>query len=150
LWQQRYRWCYGTMQSMWKHRRCLVERGVGARMGRRGLLYLLVFQVLLPLAAPAVDVAAVYGVIFLPWWQVVMVWAGFQALQAATAWYALRLDGERPGPLWALPLQQVVYRQLMYLVVVQSTVAALLGTRLRWQRMQRTGQAELALGAARR
>jgi peptidoglycan/xylan/chitin deacetylase (PgdA/CDA1 family)/glycosyltransferase involved in cell wall biosynthesis len=149
LWRQRYRWCYGTMQAMWKHRRCLVERGAGGRMGRRGLLYLLVFQVLLPLAAPAVDVAAAYGVLFLPWWQVLAVWAGFQALQAGTAWYALRLDGERPGPLWALPLQQVVYRQLMYLVVVQSTVAALLGTRLRWQRMHRTGEAALALGAAR-
>jgi peptidoglycan/xylan/chitin deacetylase (PgdA/CDA1 family)/glycosyltransferase involved in cell wall biosynthesis len=145
LWRQRYRWCYGTMQAMWKHRRSLVERGAGGRLGRRGLAYLLTFQVALPLTAPAVDVYAVYGLIFLPWWQVLTVWAGFQALQAGTAWYALRLDGERPGPLWSLPLQQVVYRQLMYLVVVQSTVAALLGTRQRWQRMHRTGQAGLAL-----
>ena len=27
LWSQRYRWCYGTMQAIWKHRRALVERG---------------------------------------------------------------------------------------------------------------------------
>src|SRR5690606_30282668 len=27
LWRQRYRWCYGTMQAMWKHRHALVERG---------------------------------------------------------------------------------------------------------------------------
>ena len=51
----------------------------------------------------------------------------------------LRLDGERSRPLWTLPLQQFVYRQLMYLVVVQSTVIALLGDRLRWHRMHRTG-----------
>ncbi len=145
LWRQRYRWCYGTMQAMWKHRRSLIERGAGGRLGRGGLAYLLVFQVLLPLTAPAVDVYAIYGLIFLPWWKVVTVWAGFQALQIVTAWYALRLDGERSGPLWSLPLQQVVYRQLMYLVVVQSTVAALLGNRQRWQRMHRTGQADLAL-----
>jgi hypothetical protein len=38
-------------------------------------------------------------------------------------------------------LQQVVYRQLMYLVVVQSTVTAVIGGRLRWHRMVRTGEA---------
>ena len=30
--------------------------------------------------------------------------------------YALRLDRERLRTLWALPLQRVVYRQLLYLV----------------------------------
>jgi peptidoglycan/xylan/chitin deacetylase (PgdA/CDA1 family)/GT2 family glycosyltransferase len=141
LWRQRYRWCYGTMQAMWKHRRALVQRGGAGRLGRRGLLYLLLFQVLLPLAAPMVDVYAVYGLLFRPPLQVAAVWIGFTALQAATAAYALRLDGERYGPLWSLPLQQVVYRQLMYLVVVQSTVMALLGDRLRWHRMIRIGAA---------
>ena len=65
--------------------------------------------------------------------------AGFAVLQVLTAGYALRLDGERLRPLWALPLQQVVYRQLMYLVVIQSVVTALLGIRLRWHVIQRTG-----------
>jgi cellulose synthase/poly-beta-1,6-N-acetylglucosamine synthase-like glycosyltransferase len=139
LWRQRYRWCYGTMQAMWKHRRALTQRGAGGRLGRRGLGYLLLFQVLLPLTAPMVDVYAVYGLLFLPPAEVAAVWAGFTLAQAATAAYALHLDGERYGPLWSLPLQQVVYRQLMYLVVVQSTVMALLGGRLRWQRMARIG-----------
>ena len=35
--------------------------------------------------------------------------------------------------------QQVLYRQLMYLVVVQSTITALTGIRLRWQTLIRTG-----------
>ncbi|HEX6500419.1 MAG TPA: bifunctional polysaccharide deacetylase/glycosyltransferase family 2 protein [Micromonosporaceae bacterium] len=141
LWRQRYRWCYGTMQAMWKHRRSLREWGTAGKLGRRGLAYLLMFQVLLPLVAPAVDVYAVYGLIFLPWTKVVAVWFGFVAVQGVTAAYALRLDRERYGPLWTLPLQQIVYRQLMYLVVVQSTVMAVLGGRLRWHRMIRTGEA---------
>jgi hypothetical protein len=74
------------------------------------------------------------------------VWCGFVAVQGLTAAIALRLDGERYGPLWTLPLQQVVYRQLMYLVVVQSTVAALVGNRQRWQRMVRTGDAAALAG----
>jgi Glycosyl transferase family group 2 len=31
LWRQRYRWCYGTIQSMWKHRRAIVEHGASGR-----------------------------------------------------------------------------------------------------------------------
>jgi hypothetical protein len=69
------------------------------------------------------------------------VWVAFVLVQMFTAGLALRLDRERYGPLWSLPLQQVVYRQLMYLVVFQSTVMALLGGRLRWHRMVRTGAA---------
>lgn len=141
LWRQRYRWSYGTMQAMWKHRRALVQRGAAGRLGRRGLTYLTLFQVLLPLAAPAVDVYAVYGMVFLPPVQTAAMWAGLTLAQALTAAYALRLDGERLGPLWSLPLQQLVYRQMMYLVVIQSAATALLGSRLRWHRMARTGAA---------
>lgn len=141
LWRQRYRWCYGTMQAMWKHRHALRERGAGGKLGRRGLPYLAVFQLVLPLTAPAVDVFALYGLLFLPWSSLALAWAGLLLLQALTAGYALRLDRERLGPLWSLPLQQLVYRQVMYLVVVQSVVTAVIGNRLRWQRMARTGEA---------
>lgn len=139
LWRQRYRWCYGTLQAMWKHRGALVQRGQSGKLGRRGLIYLLLFQVLLPLLAPAVDVFAVYGLVFLDPLRVGLVWAGFLALQFAMGVYAFRLDGEKAGPLWSLALQQFVYRQLMYLVVIQSVFTALAGSRLRWQRMERYG-----------
>jgi cellulose synthase/poly-beta-1,6-N-acetylglucosamine synthase-like glycosyltransferase/peptidoglycan/xylan/chitin deacetylase (PgdA/CDA1 family) len=150
LWRQRYRWCYGTMQAIWKHRHALVERGPGGALGRRGLPYLALFQLLLPLIAPVMDVLAVYALLFLPWYPILAAWLGFTALQVLTAAYALRLDGERLGPLWSLPLQLVVYRQLMYLVVVQSVVTALVGSRLRWHRMTRTGAAAALLPAATR
>jgi glycosyltransferase involved in cell wall biosynthesis len=149
LWRQRYRWCYGTMQSIWKHRAALRERGPAGRLGRRGLVYLLVFQILLPLSAPAVDIYALYGLLFLPVPQVAGVWLSYTAVQMLAAGYALRLDRERLGPLWTLPLQLIVYRQLMYLVTVQSTVSALTGIRLRWQTITRTGAADHMLSEAR-
>ncbi|MFB4282807.1 bifunctional polysaccharide deacetylase/glycosyltransferase family 2 protein [Nonomuraea sp. MTCD27] len=136
LWRQRYRWCYGTLQAMWKHRRAVTERGT---FGRRGLGYLALFQVVLPLFAPVVDVMAVYSVLMGDPLPVVAVWAGFVAVQALTGWYALRLDRERARVLWVLPLQQFVYRQLMYLVVIQSLATALLGVRLPWQTIRREG-----------
>ena len=139
LWKQRYRWSYGTFQAMWKHRRALVQGGQAGKLGHRGLLYLLMFQILLPLLAPSVDVFALYGLLFLDPVRVVGVWFAFLALQFLMGLYAFRLDRERLGPLWAMPLQQFVYRQLMYLVVIQSLFTALAGLPLRWQRMERYG-----------
>jgi cellulose synthase/poly-beta-1,6-N-acetylglucosamine synthase-like glycosyltransferase/peptidoglycan/xylan/chitin deacetylase (PgdA/CDA1 family) len=146
LWRQRYRWCYGTMQAMWKHRGAVFQRGPAGKLGRRGLGYLLLFQVLLPLLAPVVDIFALYGLVFLDPLHVIGLWLAFMLLQLVMGLYAFRLDGERPGPLWSLPLQQFVYRQLMYLVVIQSVVTAVAGARLRWQRMERYGSLQAPTG----
>ena len=139
LWRQRYRWSYGTMQAMWKHRRSVIESGQSGRFGRYCLTYLALFHVLLPLIAPVVDVFSVYGLVFLNPVKVALFWLSFTAIQALAGGYALRLDGERLRSLWLLPLQQVVYRQLMYLVTIQSVITALLGTRQRWQVIRRVG-----------
>ncbi|MEU5014442.1 glycosyltransferase [Streptomyces sp. NPDC021749] len=146
LWRQRYRWCYGTLQAMWKHRGALVQGGPAGKLGRRGLVYLLLFQVLLPLLAPVVDIFALYGLLFLDPVRIVGLWLAFLLLQLLMGGYAFRLDGERPGPLWSLPLQQFVYRQLMYLVVIQSVFTAVSGSRLRWQRMERYGSLQVPAG----
>jgi cellulose synthase/poly-beta-1,6-N-acetylglucosamine synthase-like glycosyltransferase len=139
LWRQRYRWSYGTMQAMWKHRRAVIEHGPSGRFGRYCLTYLALFHVLLPLIAPVVDVSSAYGLAFLNPAKVALFWLTFVLLQALAGGYALWLDGERLRPLWIMPLQQVVYRQLMYLVTIQSVITALAGTRQRWQAISRTG-----------
>jgi cellulose synthase/poly-beta-1,6-N-acetylglucosamine synthase-like glycosyltransferase/peptidoglycan/xylan/chitin deacetylase (PgdA/CDA1 family) len=139
LWRQRYRWSYGTLQAMWKHRRAVIDSGQSGRFGRYCLTYLAVFHVLLPLIAPVVDIFSLYGLKFLNPAKVIAFWLVFVLLQALAGGYALRLDGERLRSLWVLPLQQVVYRQLMYLVTIQSVIAALIGTRQRWQVIRRVG-----------
>jgi len=139
LWKQRYRWSYGTMQAMWKHRRAVIERGRSGRFGRLCLTYLTLFQVLMPLVAPAIDVSSLYGLFFLNKLHVAVFWLSFVALQALAGGYALRIDREPLRALWVLPFQQVVYRQLMYLVTIQSAMTALLGTRQRWQVIRRSG-----------
>lgn len=147
LWRQRYRWCYGTLQAMWKHRAAVREVGPAGRFGRRGLSYLLLFQVLLPLLAPVIDVFMLYSALFTDSpVKSVVTWSAFLAVQLAVAAYALRLDGERRRTLWTLPFQLLVYRQLMYLVVIQSVVAFVTGCRLKWQRMHRSGTAAAAAG----
>ncbi|MCP9206718.1 bifunctional polysaccharide deacetylase/glycosyltransferase family 2 protein [Streptomyces cucumeris] len=146
LWRQRYRWCYGTLQAMWKHRRAVTEVGSTGRFARRALTYIALFQVMLPLLAPLVDIFAVYGLFRYDTPEVIAALLGFLALQLAVTGYALRLDGERLGGLWVVPLQSVFYRQLLYLVVLHSVVTALSGVRLPWHRMHRSGLAGLRLG----
>lgn len=143
LWRQRYRWSYGTMQAVWKHRAALLRREPGP-VGRRGLPYLLLFQVLLPILAPLIDVFTIYGVLFLDPLPVLAYWLGFNTLMLSLAGLAFHLDGESKRPLVLMPLQQFVYRQLMYLVVIQSAVSALRGVRLRWQHVERSGELEIA------
>ncbi|MGC5021574.1 bifunctional polysaccharide deacetylase/glycosyltransferase family 2 protein [Micromonospora sp. DT47] len=139
LWKQRYRWSYGTMQAMWKHRHSLLDRGASGRFTRRCLLFLSLFGVLLPLLAPVIDLLALYGLFFLDRTATAVAWLAMLAVQMVTAVVAFRLDREKLGVLWVLPLQQFVYRQLMYLVMIQSVVTAMTGGRLGWQKLRRTG-----------
>ncbi|MFF2845450.1 glycosyltransferase [Streptomyces sp. NPDC058001] len=142
LWSQRYRWSYGTMQAIWKHRKAVVERGASGRFGRVGLPLVSLFMVLAPLLAPLIDVFLLYGLVFGPTGKTVGAWLGVLAIQAACAAYAFRLDRERMTHLISLPLQQILYRQLMYVVLLQSWITALTGGRLRWQKLRRTGVVE--------
>ncbi|WP_030867808.1 bifunctional polysaccharide deacetylase/glycosyltransferase family 2 protein [Streptomyces sp. NRRL S-37] len=143
LWRQRYRWSYGTLQAAWKHRHALVERGHAGHFGRLGLPLLAVFQILTPLLAPLIDLLTVYGLVFGNPLRTMLAWAGVLAVQTVCAAYAFRLDGESLRPLWTLPLQQIVYRQLMYLVLVQACLTAVNGYRLPWQRLKRSGDVVL-------
>ncbi len=139
LWSQRYRWSYGTMQAIWKHRRALIERGPSGRFGRIGLPLVSLFMVLAPLLAPLIDVFLIYGLIFGPTGKTILAWFAVLALQAACAAYSFVLDKEKFTPLLSLPLQQILYRQLMYVVLLQSWITALTGGRLRWQKLRRKG-----------
>ncbi|MFK4152016.1 polysaccharide deacetylase family protein [Streptomyces fungicidicus] len=148
LWSQRYRWSYGTMQAIWKHRRAVIEKGPSGRFGRVGLPFVSLFMVVAPLLAPLIDVFLLYGIVFGPTEKTIVAWLGVLAIQAVCAAYAFRLDRERMTHLISLPLQQILYRQLMYVVLLQSWITALTGGRLRWQKLRRTGVVEAPVGGA--
>lgn len=148
LWRQRYRWSYGTMQAVWKHKRAALTRDPRQkRIGRRALPYMFFFQILLPILAPLIDLFALYGILFTNPVPVIGYWLAFNAVQIGLAAFAFRMDGESLRPLWALPLQQFVYRQLMYLVIIESTVSAVVGTRAHWGTLERTGDVEIPVQA---
>jgi cellulose synthase/poly-beta-1,6-N-acetylglucosamine synthase-like glycosyltransferase/peptidoglycan/xylan/chitin deacetylase (PgdA/CDA1 family) len=148
LWSQRYRWSYGTMQALWKHRKSLTDKGASGRFGRVGMPLVVVFQIVTPVFAPLIDVFTVYSMIFVDLKAALLAWFAVLGIQLVCAAYAFRLDREKYRYLLMMPLQQLAYRQMMYLVLIHSCITALTGGRLRWQKLKRTGEVGTPAGAA--
>ena len=94
---------------------------------------------LLPLLSPLIDVFLIYGLVFLDPWTTLALWGAVLAVQFVAARHCLPSRARAGGGLWALPLQQIVYRQVMYAVLIRSTITALAGIRLGWQKLRRLG-----------
>ena len=148
LLRQRSRSSHGLAQAIWKHRRTAWMSGAAGQLGRRGLPYLLLFQVLLPLLAPLVDFYALYGLLFGSVAKAALAWFGFLGVQLAAFWYACDLAGEPRRSPWSLPLHQVVSRQVTCLALLRSATTAAHSSWLGWQWMGRHGMAH-ALGGER-
>ncbi|MFF7977679.1 bifunctional polysaccharide deacetylase/glycosyltransferase family 2 protein [Streptomyces sp. NPDC007901] len=148
LWSQRYRWSYGTMQALWKHRKSLTDKGPSGRFGRVGMPLVVLFQIVTPVFAPLIDVFTVYSMIFVDFEAALLAWFAVLGIQLACAAYAFRLDKEQYRYLLMMPLQQLAYRQMMYLVLIHSCITALTGGRLRWQKLKRTGEVGTPAGVS--
>ena len=61
LMRQRFRWSFGILQSVWKHRAAFGRKGV---LGWVALPNIVIFQILLPLVSPFIDVMFVVGTIW--------------------------------------------------------------------------------------
>ncbi|MBK3633515.1 glycosyltransferase [Streptomyces sp. MBT97] len=149
LWSQRYRWSYGTMQALWKHRKSLTDKGPSGRFGRVGMPLVVLFQIVTPVFAPLIDVFTVYSMIFVDFQAALLAWLAVLGVQLGCAAYAFRLDREKYRYLLMMPLQQLAYRQMMYLVLIHSCITALTGGRLRWQKLKRTGEVGTPAGVSR-
>ncbi|WP_371669787.1 bifunctional polysaccharide deacetylase/glycosyltransferase family 2 protein [Streptomyces sp. NBC_00289] len=149
LWSQRYRWSYGTMQALWKHRKSLTDKGPSGRFGRVGMPLVVIFQILTPVFAPLIDVFTAYSMIFVDFQAALYAWLAVLGIQLFCAAYAFRLDREKYRYLLMMPLQQLAYRQMMYLVLIHSCITALTGGRLRWQKLKRTGEVGTPAGVSR-
>jgi cellulose synthase/poly-beta-1,6-N-acetylglucosamine synthase-like glycosyltransferase/peptidoglycan/xylan/chitin deacetylase (PgdA/CDA1 family)/spore germination protein YaaH len=161
--KQRFRWAYGTLQCLWKHRGALGRCGW---FGCLALPALWVFQVLFQLVAPLVDLQMLYvlasfvqkwvtaGLLRQDWQplphathmllQTGFFYALFFSVELAGAGIAFRLDRERPGILWWLFWQRFVYRQMMYSVVWKSVLHALRGMRSGWGKLERKGTVRMS------
>ena len=160
--KQRFRWSYGTLQCLSKHKSALGRYGWFGMFALPGLW---VFQIALNALAPFVDFQLGYAALSagLSWLQSGLgrgVWAAspdtiallqqtgffyalFFGVELAGAFLAFRLDREKPTALVWLFWQRFVYRQLLYGVVWKAMWTALSGLRQGWGKLARKGTVQM-------
>ncbi len=137
--KQRFRWSFGTMQSLWKHRDALFNSEYAA-LGLVALPNILVFQILLPFLSPLVDGIVLVAIATGNGVQVLGYYLLFIVVDAFGAIVAFSFEKERLGRLWLLLPQRFSYRQIMYWVLFKSIGAAVSGHLVGWGVLKRTGK----------
>ena len=146
--KQRFRWAFGTLQCLWKHRSAMFNPRYGA-FGTIAMPSLWVYQIGFQAIAPVVDLTIVWSLIYSHFIapntshqnasMLLGYWALFSAVELLGAWVAFRLDREDKKLLIWLLFQRFVYRQLMYYVIVKSLVFAVRGSLVGWGKFERKG-----------
>ncbi|CAN5456943.1 glycosyltransferase [soil metagenome] len=155
LLKQRYRWSFGTLQCLWKHRRSMFRHGW---FGGLALPSLWLFQIAGQVLAPLIDLQLLVALALqlLAWlssmqhadvsaspnpalWFTLAIYVAFSVLELMASWIAYGFDREDRRDLWVLPTQRIVYRQIMYVVVWRALGRALTGLGQSWGKLKRTG-----------
>jgi cellulose synthase/poly-beta-1,6-N-acetylglucosamine synthase-like glycosyltransferase/peptidoglycan/xylan/chitin deacetylase (PgdA/CDA1 family) len=148
--RQRFRWTFGTLQSFWKHGDTLLRPKHGT-LGWIALPNIFVFQLVLPLISPIIDLMffgslllwglAQFRVTRLPQlWTTsdveksVFFFLGFMLIDILTCMVAFALERKEDWTL-LIPvlLQRFYYRQLMYVVLFRSVKEAVSGRPVGWR-----------------
>ena len=149
--RQRFRWAYGTLQCLWKHREVTLRPRYGA-LGMLAMPQVWLFQILFTVVSPLVDLLLLWqlGASWLDYLQhrghfdphnlykMLVFYAVFVAVDLAASVLAFALEKREDWSLlWWLVLQRFGYRQLMYYVVVRSVRTAIRGPSVGWGKLER-------------
>ena len=157
LLKQRFRWSFGTLQCVWKHREAMFSLKHPA-LGFVALPQIWLFQIFLALAAPLVDLAVIYSIgaalldrMFHPveWspdklTSSLLYWAAFILVDISACALGMALERRAPWRdlVW-IPVQRFGYRQLMYYVVIKAVFTAVRGPLVGWNKLERRNTAAL-------
>jgi peptidoglycan/xylan/chitin deacetylase (PgdA/CDA1 family)/spore germination protein YaaH/GT2 family glycosyltransferase len=151
--KQRFRWAYGTLQCLWKHRG-IWRRRQPAGLAWVGLPQAWLFQIGFAMVSPVIDLALVLSMIDTAvrvhqhgWAQtqsdllrMATYWVAFTCIDVACGWVAYRLEPRAPRyPALLLVAQRFIYRQIMYGVVIRAVLTAIGGPWVGWGKLERTG-----------
>lgn len=152
--KQRFRWSYGTLQCLWKHRGILrTRKPLGLALV--GIPQAWLFQIVFAVISPIIDFALIVSLIETAirvhqhgWAQTQsdvltmgLYWIVFTGIDIACGAVAYWLDPrERRYPAHLLVAQRFIYRQLMYGVVLKAVGAALRGPSVGWGKLERSGR----------
>jgi cellulose synthase/poly-beta-1,6-N-acetylglucosamine synthase-like glycosyltransferase/peptidoglycan/xylan/chitin deacetylase (PgdA/CDA1 family)/spore germination protein YaaH len=156
--KQRFRWSYGTLQCMWKHKTALFNPRYGT-LGFVAMPNVWIFQVFFPLVSPIMDLMFVWTIISAVLTslehqqeyahtptnmnQVIFYYALFLAVDWFGALVAFLMERSEDKRLlvWLL-IQRFGYRQVMYWVMVKSVYTAIHGAVVGWGKLERKATVE--------
>ncbi|MCX6380300.1 MAG: glycosyltransferase [Armatimonadetes bacterium] len=134
--RQRFRWAFGTLQNLWKHRSALGQHGA---FGILALPSLWLYQILFPAISPIMDIAVVWALFAGNFANVIRYYVAMVLAEFLGAALAIWMDKNDWKLLPSLFIQRFVYRQLMYYVILRSIFSALKGGAVGWNKFERTG-----------
>jgi cellulose synthase/poly-beta-1,6-N-acetylglucosamine synthase-like glycosyltransferase/peptidoglycan/xylan/chitin deacetylase (PgdA/CDA1 family)/spore germination protein YaaH len=149
--KQRFRWSFGTLQCMWKHKNALFNPKYGT-LGFIAMPNVWIFQVLFPLVSPLMDLLFIWTFIsasigymqhqreYSPTniFAVAIFYALFLAVDLFGAYIAFLFEKtEQKRLLLGLLVQRFGYRQIMYFVMVKSVLRAISGAVTGWGKLER-------------
>jgi cellulose synthase/poly-beta-1,6-N-acetylglucosamine synthase-like glycosyltransferase/peptidoglycan/xylan/chitin deacetylase (PgdA/CDA1 family)/spore germination protein YaaH len=157
LMRQRFRWSFGILQAIFKHRGAFSKHRA---MGFFALPNILIFQILLPLVSPLIDLMFVAGVAhyfidkhFHPeaasvesLQKLLIFFLAFLLIDFAASALAFALERKHPaskGDVWLLVhiwIQRFTYRQVFSIVLFKTVKRAIDGKPFNWDKLERTAK----------
>jgi len=157
LMRQRFRWSFGILQAIFKHRGAISKHRA---MGLFALPNTLIFQILLPLVSPFIDLAFVWGVLYYiydrhfhpetasaaSFEKLLAFFLAFLIIDFTASALAFTLERKHPaskGDAWLLFhiwIQRFTYRQVFSIVLFKTLKRAIDGKPFAWDKLDRTAQ----------
>jgi len=148
--RQRFRWTFGTLQAIWKHRDTVGKPEYGT-LGWIAVPNIFLFQIVLPLVSPVIDLLfvltlALWGLAQFHVARLPQLWTSqdverslvffalFMLIDLFTCVVAFALEKREDWTLLApLILQRFYYRQMMYVVLFRALKEAVQGRPVGWR-----------------
>ena len=162
--RQRFRWSFGILQAVFKHRAAIRNRRA---MGLFALPNIVVFQIMLPLVSPLIDLMFLAGLVHYfidkhyhpettssnDLIKLLTFFLAFLMIDFAASALAFLLERKHPaskGDAWLLVhiwVQRFTYRQLFSWVLLRTVKRAFDGKSFSWDKLERTAKMSKATDA---
>ena len=135
--RQRFRWAYGTLQCLWKHRDMVFNWNYRA-LGWFSLPSVWFFQIILVAVTPVVDLFLLASLPFGAWRAVLPFVIIFLSMDVILATLACILEKEPVLRAWRILPMRLIYRPMLSYCIWKAILRAIKGAWVSWGKLERT------------
>jgi peptidoglycan-N-acetylglucosamine deacetylase len=135
--RQRFRWAYGTLQCLWKHRDMVFNWNYRA-LGWFSLPSVWFFQIILVAVTPVVDLLLLASLPFGAWSAVLPFVITFLSMDVILATLACILEREPITRAWRILPMRLIYRPMLSYCILKAILRAIKGAWVSWGKLERT------------